>query len=334
MQAQGFYPDCLLHPRPRQFNRRFSVPRPCSPLGVDPPPPGHGLDSPNIRSPTRGSVCVGTHAQLRRYCTKALDLAVWRIDAFSFRWEGFRGYAFPPISLIPRILYKVRQDRATFLLIAPWWPKRTWFLEMITLVAGYPRILPVPRDVISQPISGTLHPWPASLHLTAWPLSERPERRQAFSERAAAFVACSLRVSTREAYIPVLRDFSTGANITGWIPVQHLWRRWLILWSLFLTRATRSPRSVDIDIAAFHTGFADGSRFSTAPSLSGLVRAFFLKRSPARKPLPAWSLPGVLEALGIAPFEPLTVVHFMHHPRPPVTFGGNVEGCVWYRTPL
>ena len=43
-----------------------------------------------------------------------------------------------------------------------------------------------------------------------------------FSERAAAFVACSLRVSTREAYIPVLRDFSTGANITGWIPVQHL----------------------------------------------------------------------------------------------------------------
>ena len=147
---------------------------------VDPPPPGHGLDSPNIRSPTRGSVCVGTHAQLRRYCTKALDSAVSRIDAFSFRWEGFRGYAFPPISLIPRILYKVRQDRATILLIAPWGPKRTWFLEMITLVAGYPRILPVPRDVISQPISGTLHPWPASLHLTAWPLSERPERRQAF----------------------------------------------------------------------------------------------------------------------------------------------------------
>ena len=58
-------------------------------------------------------------------------------------------------------------------------------------------------------------------------------------------------------------------------------------------------------IAAIHTGFADGSRISTAPSLSGLVRAFFLKRPPTRKLLPAWSLPGVLEALGKAPFEPL-----------------------------
>ena len=74
----------------------------------------------------------------------------------------------------------MRQDRATVLLIAPWWPKRTWFLEMITLVVGYPRTLPVRRDVISQPISGTLHPRPSALHLTAWPLSGRPELRQAF----------------------------------------------------------------------------------------------------------------------------------------------------------
>ena len=28
------------------------------------------------------------------------------------------------------------------------------------------------------------------------------------------------------------------------------------------------------------------------------------------------------------------VVLFMHYPRPPATFVGNVEGCVWYRTPL
>ena len=35
------------------------------------------------------------------------------------------------------------------------------------------------------------------------------------------------------------------------------------------------------------------------------MRAFFLKRPPVRKLLPAWSLPGVLEALAKAPFEPL-----------------------------
>ena len=162
------------------------------------------------------------NAQLRRYCTKALDPAAWRIDAFSFRWEGFRGYAFPPISLIPRILQKVRQDRATILLIAPWWPKRTWFLEMTTLITGYPRILPVPRDVISQPISGTLHPRPASLHLTAWPLSGRPEHRQAFLNGLRPSLPAAAGSLPDRLTIPVLRDISAGASLTGWIPVQHL----------------------------------------------------------------------------------------------------------------
>ena len=58
-------------------------------------------------------------------------------------------------------------------------------------------------------------------------------------------------------------------------------------------------------IAAIHTGFPDGSCVSTASSLTGLVRVFFLERPPAQKFLPAWSLPCVLEALAKAPFEPL-----------------------------
>ena len=162
------------------------------------------------------------NAQLQRYCAKALDPAAWRIDAFSIRWEGFTGYAFPPISLIPRILQKVRQDRATVLLIAPWWPKRTWFLEMITLVVGYPRTLPVRRDVISQPISGTLHPRPSALHLTAWPLSGRPELRQAFLKGLRPLLPAAGGILPERRTIPVLQDISVGANLTGWIPVRHL----------------------------------------------------------------------------------------------------------------
>ena len=78
---------------------------------------------------------------------------------------------------------------------------------------------------------------------------------------------------------------------------------------------------------------------------------FFLERPPARKFLPTWSLPCVLEALAKAPFEPLAeaslrdvtikTVFLMAiasghrrsalRARPPATF---VEmGCAWYRTP-
>ena len=51
----------------------------------------------------------------------------------------------------------------------------------------------------------------------------KPRPRHGFSSWAfLSSLVDVLRESTREAYIPVLRDFSTGANLTGWIPVQHL----------------------------------------------------------------------------------------------------------------
>ena len=58
-------------------------------------------------------------------------------------------------------------------------------------------------------------------------------------------------------------------------------------------------------IAAIHKGFDDGTCVSTAPCLGNLVRALFLKRPPARKLLPSWNFPAVLEALAKLLFEPL-----------------------------
>ena len=119
------------------------------------------------------------HARLPRYCSRVHDPAAWRIDAFSFQWKGFRGYAFPPISLIPRILRKIREDQARVVLIAPWWPRRNWFPELVGLLTGPPRTLPQRSDLIAQPISQTLHPRLSALHLTAWPLSGEPAPRRA-----------------------------------------------------------------------------------------------------------------------------------------------------------
>ena len=118
------------------------------------------------------------NARLPRYCSRVQDPAAWRIDAFSFQWKGFRGYAFPPISLIPRILRKIREDQARVVLIAPWWPRRNWFPELVGLLAGLPWTLPRRPDLIAQPISQTLHPRLSALHLTVWPLSGEPAPRR------------------------------------------------------------------------------------------------------------------------------------------------------------
>ena len=171
------------------------------------------------------------YAQLQRYCAQALDPAAWRIEPSQFGGRYSRGTPFP--RPIPRILQKVRQDRATVPLIAPWWPKRTWFLVMITLVVGYPRTLPVRRDVISQPIPGTLHPRPSALHLTAWPLSGRPELRQAFSERLRPLLPAADGILPERRTFPSCRIFQLVRISGGGSPFGTSDGRGRFLSSLF-----------------------------------------------------------------------------------------------------
>ena len=162
------------------------------------------------------------NARLQRYCSRVLDPAAWRIDAFSFRWEGFRGYAFPPIALIPRVLRKVQEDQAWVLLIAPWWPRRNWFLDLIGLLAGYPRTLPIRPDLIAQPISGVTHPRLGALHLTAWPLSGKPTCRRAFLNGLPPSSPAAAGNQRAPRIIPASQVISNGAIHTEWIPVLHL----------------------------------------------------------------------------------------------------------------
>ena len=119
------------------------------------------------------------NARLPLYCARTQDPAAWGIDAFAIRWTGLRAYAFPPFSLIPRVLRKIREDQAWVVLIAPRWPRRSWFLELTDLLIGQPLTLPLHPDLLTQPVSGMRHPRLHALHLTAWPLSGNPAHRRA-----------------------------------------------------------------------------------------------------------------------------------------------------------
>ena len=276
VQAQGYYPDRLVQPRAGQAYCGLPVPRPRSPLGVE-----WTLHSQVMATifRTLGPLYVdlfasALYAQLQRYCAQALDPAAWRIEPSRFGGRYSRGTFFP--RPIPRILQKVRQDRATVPLIAPWWPKRTWFLVMITLVVGYPRTLPVRRDGISQPIPGTLHPRPSALHLTAWPLSGRPELRQAFLKGCGRCCPQPTGFYPRGVHSR-LAGFFSWCESQGVDPRSAPLTDVAVFWAPFLIRVAwfskiRGYRSA---IAAFHTGFPDGSCVPTAPSLTGWVRVSF-----------------------------------------------------------
>ena len=58
-------------------------------------------------------------------------------------------------------------------------------------------------------------------------------------------------------------------------------------------------------IAAFHTGFEDGSTVSNNTALSQLIQGMFVNRPVVRRLSPPWNMTLVLETLARPPFEPL-----------------------------
>ena len=93
-------------------------------------------------------------------------------DAFLQSWDGLLAYAFPPWSVIPQVLTKLRASQGTYLtLVAPYWPQRPWFPELLYLAVAPPVVLPSRPDRLFQPQSGLRYPGLLRLRLLAWRLS-------------------------------------------------------------------------------------------------------------------------------------------------------------------
>ena len=93
------------------------------------------------------------------------------VDAMLQSWCNLEAYAFPPFALIRKVLNKFKQSRnCSLILIAPWWPQREWFPELMNLVVEPPRALPLRPDLLLQPLVKTRHKSLHTLQLAAWRL--------------------------------------------------------------------------------------------------------------------------------------------------------------------
>ena len=96
-------------------------------------------------------------------------------DAMLQNWSGMEAYAFPPFSMIPQVLQKLRQSiNCQITLIAPFWPQRPWFVEVLELLVEVPVSLPKRVDLLRQPHFNRLHQNLHVLELTAWRVSSSP----------------------------------------------------------------------------------------------------------------------------------------------------------------
>ena len=68
--------------------------------------------------------------KVEKYVSWAPDPKAWRIDAFSFEWTDAFYYAFPPFSLVGRVIQKAVAEGTRLILVVPKWPGQTWYARL------------------------------------------------------------------------------------------------------------------------------------------------------------------------------------------------------------
>ena len=99
------------------------------------------------------------NTQFGKYAAFRPDPGAMYIDAFSIDWFDLKFYAFPPISVIPRVLAKVKQDSAEGIIVAPFWPTQVWYPVMLKMLVSTPILLNSRKSLLVLPQKpNSIHP--------------------------------------------------------------------------------------------------------------------------------------------------------------------------------
>lgn len=92
------------------------------------------------------------------------------IDAFTLTWNTWFFYAFPPFSIILRVLQKICLEKTTGIVVVPLWPTQPWFPLFKSLLIDEPIIFE-PNDSLLLSTNRIQHPLAKDLTLVAGKLS-------------------------------------------------------------------------------------------------------------------------------------------------------------------
>ncbi len=142
-----------LYPWGRRYRSRHPAETGAEARGIEAPPQGGGADMEALVDMFASRET--SHCPLWFSLTHPAPLGP---DVMVQTWPRLFLYAFSPIVLLPGVLERVCRDRVLLLLIAPWWPGRVWFPDLISLLDRPPMELPVRMDLLSQAGSSIFHP--------------------------------------------------------------------------------------------------------------------------------------------------------------------------------
>ena len=96
------------------------------------------------------------------------------MDAFTLDWSSYVFYAFPPFSVLGRVVQKIQEDMAKGILLIPNWPTQPWFPQVMRLLVKEPLLLQLPYNKTA------VHPLVGKPTILACLLSGNPCRAREF----------------------------------------------------------------------------------------------------------------------------------------------------------
>ena len=124
------------------------------------------------------------NCKLAQYVSPVPDPNVLAVDALTVSWENLDMYAFPPVSLLGKVVSKLSDHLyKRVILIAPGWPNMPWLWDLVELSSQIPLCLPNHPNLVTQLFNKARHRNLANLNLHAWLLEPRQSRSRAFLVR-------------------------------------------------------------------------------------------------------------------------------------------------------
>ena len=74
------------------------------------------------------------NAKCESYVLLEPDPNAFAVDAFTQKWNGIKGYAFLPFSLIGRFLAKIKRDQALIIVVVLCWQTQLWFPQFLRVM--------------------------------------------------------------------------------------------------------------------------------------------------------------------------------------------------------
>lgn len=117
------------------------------------------------------------NAKCKNYVSWKKDPQSIAVDAFTISWEGYYFYAFPPFSLIIRVLQKMQYDQSEGIVVVPYWPTQPWFPIFNSMLVS--ELLYLRADSSIIPVDRQTHFW-KGLTLVAGILSSKTAREEEY----------------------------------------------------------------------------------------------------------------------------------------------------------